>query len=251
MGRWQADGIFRNGFPPDGWGWVAFGMLGPRAMHALSFGFKRAHWSAVRVGKRVLEDVEGMTPARFDLLYLLRRVRLDDPLISEAGDGLTQDALWKGLGVHPSTVCKMMARLLEMGWVRRSRYSLDRRRWIVRLTELGLKKVWKAMRILFRGRALLAAYETLFPTGPSGHVVKRIHGAVTMLKRVAYAFHDRSRAWFDYGHPPSNLGLGRLTEPRYLRWIRLARERARTEAVALVRAQDEAVKERPGWDVAE
>src|SRR5689334_4886448 len=90
-----------------------------QSMHALSFGFKRAHWSAVRVGKQVLEDVEGMTPARFDLLYLVRRVRLDDPLITDAGAWVTQDALWKGLGVHPSTVCKMLARLLEMGWVRR------------------------------------------------------------------------------------------------------------------------------------
>src|SRR4029079_18092400 len=129
-------------------------MLGSPAMNALSFGFKRAHWSAVRVGKWVLRDVEGMTPARFDLLYLVRRVRLDDPLITDEGDGVTQDALWKGLGVHPSTVCKMIARLLEMGWIRRMRYPLDRRRWLVRLTDLGLRKVWKAMRILFRGRAL-------------------------------------------------------------------------------------------------
>jgi DNA-binding MarR family transcriptional regulator len=206
-------------------------------MHALSFGFKRAHWSAVRVGKQVLESVTGMTPARFDLLYLVRRVRLDDPLITEAGDWVTQDALWRGLGVHPSTVCKMVARLLEMGWVRRSRYSRDRRRWLVRLTDLGLRKVWKAMRILFRQRALLAAYETVFPTGPSGHVVTRIHGAVTMLRRVAYAFRDRANAWFDYGHPPANLCIVQLTEPRYLRWMHLARQRASTEATALVHPQ--------------
>jgi DNA-binding MarR family transcriptional regulator len=209
-------------------------------MHALSFGFKRAHWSAVRIGKEVLESVEGMTPARFDLLYLLRRVRLDDPLITEAGDGLTQDALWKGLGVHPSTVSKMMARLLEMGWVRRSRYAPDTRRWLVRLTDLGMRKVWKAMRILFRCRALLATYETLFPTGPAGHVVKRIHGVVTMLKRVAYAFRDRARAWFDYGHPPANVSIVQMTEPRYLRWMRVERMRARMTAMALVHPAREA-----------
>jgi DNA-binding MarR family transcriptional regulator len=209
-------------------------MLGAPRMHALSFGFKRAHWSGVRVGKRVLEDVDGMTPARFDLVYLIRRVRLDDPNMSP---GLTQDALWKALGVHPSTVSKMLARLLDMGWVTRSRYAFDRRTWLIRLTDLGLRKVWHAMRILFRGRALLRAYEELFPTGPFGHVVTRIHRLVMTLKAIAYTFGDRSNAWFDYGCPSANVRLVQVTEPRRLRWLRLARMRAAEEAMAL-RPQD-------------
>jgi DNA-binding MarR family transcriptional regulator len=201
-------------------------------MHALTFGFKRAHWSAVRVGKQELVDVEDMTPARFDLLYLLRRVRLDDPRITENGDGLTQDWLWKRLGVHSSTVCKMVARLLQMGWVSRVRYHLDRRRWLVRLTDLGLKKVAHAMRILFRGRVMLKRYEKLFPTVPLGHVVTRIHRLVDTLKTVAYVFGDRSSVWFDYGHPKANLRLVQDTEPRWLLWLRLAREREQARELA-------------------
>jgi hypothetical protein len=118
---------------------------------------------------------------------------------------------------------------------------------MVRLTDLGLRKVWKAMRILFRGRALLRAYETLFPTGPSGHVVKRISGAVTMLKRVAYAFRDRANAWFDYGHPPANVGIVQLTEPRYLRWMHFARMRAYTTATALVHPQERTLDSHPSF----
>src|SRR4029079_8347125 len=112
--------------------------LGVPAMHALSFGFKRAHWSAIRVGKWVLKDVEGMTPARFDFRYLVRRVRLDDPRITDEGDWVTQDALWKGLGVHPSTVCKMIARLLEMGWVRGMRDPLDQPQCVSRVHARGV-----------------------------------------------------------------------------------------------------------------
>jgi DNA-binding MarR family transcriptional regulator len=206
-------------------------------MHALSFGFKRAHWSAVRVGKQVLADIEGMTPARFDLVYLIRRVPLDEPLMAA---GMTQDALWRALGVHPSTVSKMLTRLLDMGWVSRSRFPLDRRTWFIRLTDLGLRKVWQAMRILFRGRPLLRAYERLFPTGPFGHVVARIHRLVMTLKAVAYTFGDRSNAWFDYGCADANVRLVRVTEPRHLRWLRLARERAQDKAMALGHAQAQA-----------
>jgi DNA-binding MarR family transcriptional regulator len=217
---------------------VACGMLGARPMHALSFGFKRSHWSAVRVGKQVLADIDGMTPARFDLLYLIRRVRLDEPHLSE---GLTQGELWKALGVHPSTVCKMLARLLDMGWVSRSRYPFDLRTWVIRLTDLGLRKVWKAMRVLFRGRALLREYEKLFPTGPFGHVVARIDRLVMTLKAVAYTFGDRSKAWFDYGCPDANVRLVRVTEPRRLRWLRLARARTQEEATALQQARGDAL----------
>lgn len=41
-------------------------------MHQLSFTFKRAHWSAVRVGLEVVASVPGMTPSRFDLMHCVR-----------------------------------------------------------------------------------------------------------------------------------------------------------------------------------
>jgi DNA-binding MarR family transcriptional regulator len=210
-------------------------------MHAVSFGFKRAHWSAVRIGKRALARVEGMTPARFDLLYLIRRVRLEDPLLHPVAAVKRQEALWKELGVHPTTVSRMLAQLLEMGWVERERCVVDRRCWVLRLTALGWRRVTRAMRILFRQRVVLKVYERLFPTGPSGHVVERIDALVKTLRRVAYALGDRGRVWFDYGHPPANLRLVQLTEPRFLRWIRMARERAQEErAVAAARSEGRA-----------
>ena len=211
-----------------------------RGMHALSFRFKRAHWAAVKIGKLVVSGIAGMTPARFDLMYLVRRVRLEDPLLHPDACVKRQDELSKELGVHRTTVSKMLARLLEMGWVMRSRSAIDRRRWLIGLTELGLRMVVKAMRLLFRGRQLLGMYERVLPTTPSAHVVERIHRLVTILKAVAYALGDRGDLWFDYGHAKANLRVVQLTEPRSLRWIRLARER--TAEVAAAAYEDEACR---------
>ncbi|HEY8086893.1 MAG TPA: hypothetical protein VIF09_03590, partial [Polyangiaceae bacterium] len=42
-------------------------------MHALTFMAKRAHWRGVVFGRRAVEEhVPEMTPARFDLLFVIR-----------------------------------------------------------------------------------------------------------------------------------------------------------------------------------
>jgi hypothetical protein len=39
-------------------------------MHAMSFAMKQAHLQAVAFGRKAVAHVDGMTPARFDLLHL-------------------------------------------------------------------------------------------------------------------------------------------------------------------------------------
>jgi DNA-binding MarR family transcriptional regulator len=200
-------------------------------MHALSFRFKRAHLTAVKIGKMLVADVEGMTPARFDILYLIRRLRIEKHPYRRVESGWhSQTALRHELGLHRSTMSKMLTRLLEMGWVERRRSSFDRRRCNIALTKLGLRKVAKAMRILFRQKKLRKMYERVLPTTKEMHVVERIHRLVVILQRMAYAFGDRARVWFDYGSPEANRQIVFYTEPRWLRWIRLAREHARAAA---------------------
>ena len=46
------------------------------AMHIVSFYLKRAHLQTVRFGQRVVDKIEGMTPARFDLL--VRQAKLGE-----------------------------------------------------------------------------------------------------------------------------------------------------------------------------
>ena len=67
------------------------------------------------------EDIEDMTPARFDLLYLVRTKRY-------VWMTVTQESLWKRLGVDPSTVSKMLTRLVELGWVEKEKPSEGNRR---------------------------------------------------------------------------------------------------------------------------
>jgi DNA-binding MarR family transcriptional regulator len=186
-------------------------------MHAMSFALKRAHLRAVAFGRKAIGHVEGMTPSRFDLLYLLRRVEiLCKPACHPLDGARAQLELVQDLGLHRSTVSKMLKRLEEMGWIRRTRCLLDRRINNVALTELGLRAIWRAMRRVFRGKKLpRRAYEEIFrdreaspPVVPSPggtrHVVHIIYDAYRMLRAVARRFGDSSFLWYDLGHglPP-------------------------------------------------
>src|SRR5262245_21710400 len=146
-----------------GWGGVGWsGDCRARGMHCVTFMLKRAHLQNVTFGRRVLKKVRGMTPARFDLLYLLRRVALSEgPSFHPLAATRLQSGLRKDLGLHRSTVSKMLKRLEEMGWIRRERNTIDRRTFSVRLTELGLRRIWRAMRRVFRRKVMIRAYEGL------------------------------------------------------------------------------------------
>jgi DNA-binding MarR family transcriptional regulator len=172
-------------------------------MHAVSFALKRAHLRAVAYGLEVVERVRGMTPARFDLLYLLRRrvvadadVVVRDPL----APARSQSELCKDLGLHRSTVARMLKRLNELGWIKKTRSRTDRRTFDVALTRVGLRKIVRAMRRVFRMRVLRCSYENIFCRAqPKMHVVDAMKSTLCVLRKISYAFGDRSRVWYHYG----------------------------------------------------
>jgi DNA-binding MarR family transcriptional regulator len=172
-------------------------------MHAVSFALKRAHLRAVAYGLEVVEDVRGMTPARFDLLYLLRRrviadadVVVRDPL----APARSQSGLCKDLGLHRSTVARMLKRLSELGWIKKTRCRTDRRTFDVALTRVGLRKIARAMRRVFRMRVMRCTYENILCRArPKTHVVAAIDATLSILRKIAYAFGDRSRVWYHHG----------------------------------------------------
>jgi DNA-binding MarR family transcriptional regulator len=115
-------------------------------MHRIFFGLKRAHHGTLRVTRKVLAAM-GLTAARFDLLYAVKKVRR----------GMIQSALRKVLGVSRATVSRMLASLEELGLVRRTTYEEDRRQKFVALTGKGWWRISRAHRHFTRsGWAQLA-----------------------------------------------------------------------------------------------
>jgi len=115
-------------------------------MHRIFFGMKRAHHGTLRITRKVLATM-GLTAARFDLLYAVKKVRR----------GMMQSALRKVLGVSRATVSRMLASLEELGLVRRTPYEGDRRQKFVALTGKGWWRISRAHRHFTRsGWAQLA-----------------------------------------------------------------------------------------------
>ena len=115
-------------------------------MHAIFFGLKRAHHGTRRITRRVLAPL-GLTAARFDLLYAVKKKRR----------GMNQSALRKVLGVSRATVSRMLGSLEELGLVRRTVPTEDRRQKLVELTTKGRWRIAFAHRHLTRsGWAQLA-----------------------------------------------------------------------------------------------
>jgi DNA-binding MarR family transcriptional regulator len=115
-------------------------------MHRIFFGLKRAHQGTLRITRKVLAAL-GLTAARFDLLYAVRKSRR----------GIFQSALRKVLGVSRATVSVMLASLEELGLVRRTVAKEDRRQKRVELTTKGWWRISRAHRHFTRsGWAQLA-----------------------------------------------------------------------------------------------
>jgi DNA-binding MarR family transcriptional regulator len=171
-------------------------------MHSVSFQLKRAHLQAVAFGRQAVRKVKNMTPARFDLLYALRQVNLGvSPLFGFRTFGLTQCDLTRTLGLSRATVSKMLKRLEQLGWVSRVRASDDRRKKYVKLTEEGLRRIWRAMRRVFRGRILLRSYEVLFSQikPEKQHVLVAIESGWLTIDSIARHFGDISTLSYDFG----------------------------------------------------
>jgi DNA-binding MarR family transcriptional regulator len=115
-------------------------------MHTVFFGLKRAHHSVLRISRDALAKI-GLTAARFDLLYATMA----------NGGAAPQRTLRRLLGVGRTTVSRMLASLEQLGLLKRSVDSLDRRQKRVELTTEGRRLIASAHRRFTRsGWAQLA-----------------------------------------------------------------------------------------------
>ena len=125
-------------------------------MHAAFFGLKRAYWGSLGTTRKKLTDM-GLTAARFDLLYILRR-----PLW---GFPLPQRSLYRKLGCTPPVVSRMLKSLRELGLVTRSRCPTDARQRLIGLTDKGRLLIDRAIRyFMIRRRADRLVQQGLCPS---------------------------------------------------------------------------------------
>lgn len=90
----------------------------------------------------MFEHVADMTPARFDILYLIHRQR--------SGPWMEQAALTRALGLARQTVWKMVERLVELGLLTKSTdLNYRPRRNILTLTEEGALRIREALAAAF------------------------------------------------------------------------------------------------------
>ena len=121
----------------------------------MSFYQKRAHLCAVARGREMFAEVEGMTPARFDILYcIFRRRKAKEAAI--VGYFLEQARITEALGLARQTVWKGIERLIELGFLTKSKDQTPRsRRNILRITDAGVRWVRAAANAAFSDRAPL------------------------------------------------------------------------------------------------
>jgi DNA-binding MarR family transcriptional regulator len=142
------------------------------------FAGKRVHLQFVAFGRRML-GAFGLTPARFDMLYV----------IEKNDDGcLLQRDLPDILGLARSTVSKMLALLESLGLVARTRENMPGRLKLIMLTEEGRRRLNEALtqRVCTGDVARLVAYALDGERRVDGD---NVHD--TMIELARY-FEDRS-----------------------------------------------------------
>src|SRR5690606_33897973 len=106
------------------------------------------------------------------------------------------------LGLHPSTVSKMIKRLVEMGWLAREKDSWDRRRNVIVLTALGMRKIVKAMRIVFQMRTHMKHFEDHFrchARNTGRRILDVIGDFWEEICSIARSFGDETWLPYDFG----------------------------------------------------
>ena len=128
-------------------------MLDARRMHPMSFLQKRSHLCAVARGREMFEGVADMTPARFDILYLLHE-QVSDVASGARSNCIAQARLRRLLGLSRQTVWKMVERLVELGLLSKKKdtFGPDRRRNILSLTAEGIRRIRQAFGVAFSER---------------------------------------------------------------------------------------------------
>jgi DNA-binding MarR family transcriptional regulator len=175
-------------------------------MHAISYQLKRAHLSAVAIGRKILRgnkhpldpDFDGipdMTPARFDILYLVlgRRTRF-----TAAPRSIEMSELRRKLGLARATISKAVKRLAQLGLVTCGlRPGGSQRNKVVFLTDEGAARIKRALHLVFTGRALARHYRRFvakeYPEKPRNFAWL----IAQELDRLWYELQDIARHHFD------------------------------------------------------
>jgi DNA-binding MarR family transcriptional regulator len=132
---------------------------------------KRAHLRMVAFGRRAFapkvekdgrvvdEGVPDMTPARFDLMYAVHGHSSHHIFRT----GIPQEDLEETLGLHKTTVSKMLTRLEELGLVYRVRSGgRDKRKKFVLLTKEGRRRIRAAFDVVFNKGVVRRKLQLLF-----------------------------------------------------------------------------------------
>ena len=158
-------------------------------MDQVFFSFKRTHHAGLRFLRATLEEF-GLTPARFDMLSAIRR-------------DFMQSGVQRILGLARATVSEMLARLEELGLVRRKRYRRTKAIW---LTAKG--------RELFRQAQMACVNSGYVPISVDGALTQRDADVDPLIKRfdveaicgaMRRAFGDRAKSDLYLWHPDEYL----------------------------------------------
>lgn len=106
-------------------------------MHDILFGVKRAFHKSTWFGRGLLAGY-GITPSRFDILYILHNAKLK---------AAWQSSIRKFLGITAATTSIMVRALEALGLVRRNVSEYDKRQREVWLTERGRELIARAIKV--------------------------------------------------------------------------------------------------------
>ena len=146
-------------------------------MHPVSFAFKRGHIRAVVAHRELLAPLE-ITPARFDVLFVLRA----------RGGSCHQSEIWQELGLHPTTISRMVKSMVGRGLVTKTYvYYGDTRERIVTLTRKGFATVVEAIKAFIRADDLRSFYDRMHAKGVEG-----VKAAVAAMRNISEWLQDRA-----------------------------------------------------------
>lgn len=155
-------------------------------MHPVSFAFKRGHIRAVVRHREMLAPLD-ITPARFDVLFVLR----------VKGGTCFQSEIWQDLGLHPTTISRMVDAMVTRGLVTKIRpYYADNRERIVTLTRKGFATIIEGIKAFIREDGLRSFYDRMHRNGVEG-----VKAAVAFMRNIGEWLQDRATHRYEADKP--------------------------------------------------